>query len=190
MTSPSDTSQESREIVSSKIKKSEKQIYVILLLITFAFLILATPAYILFFYTRLFDLNFTGKTYASFYLLQQIAQKTYVTNNGINFFLYVLSGSKFRKDVLMLFGCCKCSEGRPKERGLSRTTTDTNISKDQETTTWQQDQDTMWLLQCQKIFWCDVGWRLLLLCSCTLSVGSNFRTPLWKDSGLQLCTKE
>ena len=31
--------------------------------------------------------------------------KMFYTNNGINFFLYVISGKKFRNEVLHLFKC-------------------------------------------------------------------------------------
>ena len=86
-----------------KLQHSEKQIYTMLLLVTFAYLILNTP-------TRagVFFLSFTagGDTpyyYAGLHLFYQIGDKSCVTNHAINFFLYVMSGQKFRKDLIHLF---------------------------------------------------------------------------------------
>ena len=87
---------------NSKIKHSEKQIITMLLLVTFAFLILNIPLRALVYY-----LNFaSGDTpffYAGLHLFYQIGDKSYVTNHGINFFLYVMSGKKFRTDLRNLF---------------------------------------------------------------------------------------
>ena len=41
--------------------------------------------------------------HAGFYLFYNIGEKTYYTNSGINFFFYVMSGQKFRTDLLKLF---------------------------------------------------------------------------------------
>ena len=52
------------------------------------------------------DLNYTksAKGIAEYFLFYNVAQKLYYTNNGINFFLYVMSGTKFRTDLIGLFG--------------------------------------------------------------------------------------
>ena len=85
-----------------KSKQSEKQIFTMLLLVTFVFLTLNVPTRAMVFY-----LNFyTGETphyYASLHLFYQVGQKTYFTNHGINFFLYVMSGQKIRTDLRNLF---------------------------------------------------------------------------------------
>ena len=86
-----------------KMKSSETQVYVILLLVTFAFLILTTPAYVLFIYVMFVDYSKTPVSFAGFYLFYNVGQKTYYTNYGINFFLYVISGGKFRADLIKLF---------------------------------------------------------------------------------------
>ena len=86
-----------------KVKSSETQVYVILLLVTFAFLILTTPAYVLFIYVMFVDYGKTPDSFAGFYLFYNVGQKTYYTNYGINFFLYVISGGKFRADLIKLF---------------------------------------------------------------------------------------
>ena len=88
---------------SSKIKNSEKQIFAILLLVTFGFLILTTPAYSFFIFNFFIDFTTSPKVYAVYHLLSNIAQKMHFANHGINFFFYVISGQKFRTDLVKLF---------------------------------------------------------------------------------------
>ena len=88
---------------SSKMKSSEKQIIIMLLLVTFGFLILISLTYGMTFYTLFVDFSSSPKLYADFLLFMSIGQKTFYTNFGINFYLYVISGNKFRSDFLKLF---------------------------------------------------------------------------------------
>ena len=90
---------------SSKLKNSEKQIYITLLLVTFGFLILSTPSYVFYFYRIVYDYKQSPLTYAVFYLYFQCAAKLHYTNAGVNFFLYVMSGQKFRRDLVRLITC-------------------------------------------------------------------------------------
>ena len=85
------------------MKTSEKQVFAILLLVTFGFLILSTPMY-MYFTLNLF-INFTSSPsiFAVNHLVTNIAQKLHYTNHGINFFFYVISGQKFRTDLTKLF---------------------------------------------------------------------------------------
>ena len=92
---------------NAKMKSSEKQIFIILLLVTFAFLILTTPSYILFLYVMFYDYQQSAFSFAGFFLFHNVGQKTYYTNYGINFFHYVISGQKFRTDLVNLFKICK-----------------------------------------------------------------------------------
>ena len=92
---------------SSNVKNSEKQIYVILLLVTFAFVIFITPSCILFIYVMLYDYAQSPRSFAFFNLFYHISHKTYYTNYGINFYLYVISGTKFRADLVNIFGLKK-----------------------------------------------------------------------------------
>ena len=48
--------------------------------------------------------------YAGFHLFYHVGEKTFYSNNGINFFLYVISGQKFRSDLIKIFTCCKNEE--------------------------------------------------------------------------------
>ena len=88
---------------NSKTKKSETQIFAILLLVTFGFLILITPAYCHQLYMMYVNFYDTPKIYAGYYMSYNITQKLYFTNHGVNFFLYVISGHKFRQDLVNLF---------------------------------------------------------------------------------------
>ena len=85
-----------------KSKQSEKQIFTMLLLVTFVFLILNVPTRAMVFYLNFYTGN-TPYYYAGLHLFYQVGQKTYFTNHGINFFLYVISGQKFRTDLINVF---------------------------------------------------------------------------------------
>ena len=85
-----------------KSKNAEKQIFTIILLITFVFLILNIPTRSLVFYLN-FSNGSTPYYYAALHLFFQVEEATYISNHGINFFLYVISGQKFRTDLLSLF---------------------------------------------------------------------------------------
>ena len=86
-----------------KINSSEKQIFAILLLVAFSFFILVTPLYAFNLYSMVFDYTKTPERFAGFYLFYNIIHKLYFTNNGINFFLYVIFGHRFRNDLFNLF---------------------------------------------------------------------------------------
>ena len=92
-------------------RSSERQIYITLLLVTFTFLVLATPMYVFLFWDK-FAPGTTPYFYASYHLFYNVVQKVYYTNNAINFFLYIMSGQKFRTDLLKLFRC-KCHKLPP-----------------------------------------------------------------------------
>ena len=88
---------------SQKNKISETQIYTILLLITFGFLTLTTPYYSFFLYVIVYDFEQSPREFAGYNLFYNFARQTYYTNHAINFYLYVISGQKFRADLLALF---------------------------------------------------------------------------------------
>ena len=87
-----------------KLKTSDKQIFAILLLVTFAFMILTTPGYLFFLVNLLVDFTTSARLFAGYHLFTNAVQKLHYTNHGINFFLYVISGQKFRNDLKRLFG--------------------------------------------------------------------------------------
>ena len=88
-----------------KIKGSERQIYITLLLVTFTFLILSMPSYTFIVYAWFYDYKSSPRTIAASSLWNSIAHQTLYTNYAINFFLYVISGNKFRTDLVSLFKC-------------------------------------------------------------------------------------
>ena len=94
----------------SSVKSSELQMFAMLLLVTFAFMILTTPGFSFFLFGMLFDFLKTPKRFAGYYLFYHVAQKLHFTNYGINFFLYVISGNKFRTDLKNLFKSLRRSE--------------------------------------------------------------------------------
>ena len=83
-------------------KSPERQIAIYLLLVTFTFLIFTTPSYLLILFWDTFA-DTTPYFYASYHLFYSVVEKTYNTNNAINFFLYIMSGQKFRTDLVKLF---------------------------------------------------------------------------------------
>ena len=91
-------------------KNSDGQVFAILLLVTFGFLVLVTPAYSFFLYVMVVDFMATPKRFAEYYLFYNVAQKLRLTNHGINFFFYVISGERFRTDLIKLFKFGKSAE--------------------------------------------------------------------------------
>ena len=87
---------------TNQMKTVERQIYTILLLVTFSFLILSTPSYAMMLYSNFVDHFQSPYHFAAYILFVQVGDKAASTNFGINFFLYVLSGKKFRRDLVDL----------------------------------------------------------------------------------------
>ena len=86
------------------MKSAENQLTIMLLLVTTLFLILMIPTYLRFVYTNIATRDTPAK-YSSLMLFYHVSHKLYNTNNGINFFLYCISGQKFRNDVKDILGC-------------------------------------------------------------------------------------
>ena len=105
-------SQEGQGQTNQKIT-IEKQIYTTLLLVTFSFLILSTPSYAMMLYSNFVNHFQSPRHYAAYILFVQVGDKAATTNFGINFFLYVLSGKKFRRDLVNLFVCRPKKKFRP-----------------------------------------------------------------------------
>ena len=85
-----------------KGKHPEKQIMTMLLVVTFVYLILLILTRSVVLYINFYN-DTTPYYYAGLHLFYQIGEKSFYTNHGINFFLYVISGQKFRKDLKNLF---------------------------------------------------------------------------------------
>ena len=89
-----------------KRKNTEKQIFTMLLLVSFVFLVFNTPTHLLVFYLN-FSSGSTSQYFAGLHLFYQIGAKSHFTNHGVNFFLYVMSGKRFRRDLENLFASNK-----------------------------------------------------------------------------------
>ena len=88
----------------NKMKNTENQLIIMLLLVTTLFLILMIPTYIRFLYTSFVEGD-TPARYAFLVFFFQLSYKLYNTNSAINFFLYCISGHKFRNDLKEIL-CC------------------------------------------------------------------------------------
>ena len=82
-----------------KSKHFEKQILTMLLLVTFTYLIFNVSMRALNFYRTFFYTGNTPSYHANFHLTFLVGLQAFYTNHAINFFLYVLSGRKFRTDL-------------------------------------------------------------------------------------------
>lgn len=111
-----------------KLKTSEKQIFAILLLVTFSFLVLTTPGYLYFLIINIIDsTNLSLKSKVGFSLYYHTGQKLWYTNYGINFFLYILSGTKFRNDLKNMFRCMRIKKsGKTMEMSRNTSAMETN----------------------------------------------------------------
>ena len=106
----------------TKIKQSDKQIFTTLLLVTFAYLILNIPGKFLIFYLNFVSGN-TPHFYAGLHLLYQVGEKTLYTNHGVNFFFYIVSGQKFRTDLLNLFISKKMTKNKQSDESRTMSLT-------------------------------------------------------------------
>ena len=88
------------------LQSAEKQLTTMLLLVTTLFLILLLPTYIRFIYAAFVTSN-TPYKYAISMCIFELSYKLYVTNSSVNFFLYCISGKKFRKDLKEIVCCIK-----------------------------------------------------------------------------------
>ena len=106
------------------MKSAENQLTIMLLLVTLLFSILLIPTYIRFIYLT-FAVNDTPAKFAGSMLLFHISYKLYATNSGINFFLYCISGRKFRNDLKEILCCTEnlshsmIESGKRKSQSLS-----------------------------------------------------------------------
>ena len=76
---------------------------VTLLLVSFTFLLLVSPHYVHIALFQISDLKSSPSLRAYYSLFFQVSKNLFFLNNACNFFLYCLSGTKFRNDVARLF---------------------------------------------------------------------------------------
>ena len=112
------------QIRQKTMKNAENQVTIMLLLVTTLFFVLLFPTYFRFIYLVFAERESTTG-YAKSMLIFQISFKLYATNSGINFFLYCISGQKFRndlKEILCYCTICNPSSTQRKEEPQSATT--------------------------------------------------------------------
>ena len=107
----SNTETEGTDTRHKTMKSTENQLTTMLLLVTTLFLILVVTTYIRFIYAA-FVTSDTPSEYATSSLISEMSYQLYVTNSGINFFLYCLSGQKFRNDLKEIVCCMRRSVKR------------------------------------------------------------------------------
>ena len=90
------------------MKSAENQVTIMLLLVTTLFFILIFPTYFRFIYLLVAKRD-TPVQYANSMIIYQISYKLYATNSRINFFLYCISGQKFRNDLKEILCCFNTS---------------------------------------------------------------------------------
>ena len=105
------------ETRQNTMKSVENQLTLMLLSVTMLFLILLCPTYIRFIYLAFAERD-TPYKYANSMLFFQISSKLYTTNSGINFFLYCISGQKFRNDLKEILFCCPNSDSTESKRDI------------------------------------------------------------------------
>ena len=98
----------------------ENQLTGMLLLVTTLFLILLIPTFVRYVYTSYANRD-TPTSYAGYMLFYQLSVRLYYTNSGINFFLYCISGKKFREDLkeLLHLGRNFRSSSKDEEKSIS-----------------------------------------------------------------------
>ncbi len=81
----------------------ESQLAAMLVFVSFALIVLTLPQYLKSVIYNLFiDKQSDPSTYATYILVYNLTNKIYFTNNAVNFYLYCLSSTKYRKDFLSL----------------------------------------------------------------------------------------
>ena len=141
-------------------KNVENQLTRMLVLVTSLFLILLLPTYVRFIYTTVVVID-TPEKRATDALLFHISNKFYNTNSGINFFLYCISGKKFRSDLKELL-CCSGGQKEVLRKSESSGTTFSSIdgengNKRPVFTTTQKD---VWKKEVSQVG----KWRIVFLC--------------------------
>ncbi len=88
----------------TSMKRAENQLTLMLVVTAVVYVLLFLPSYIRFIVYQFVSPSESPATFAGFVFFVHFSFKLYATNNGIHFFLYLVSGRKFRQDLMALFG--------------------------------------------------------------------------------------
>ena len=92
---------------NSDEKLRERQLIIMLLMVTFALLLLTMPQYIRYTIYVFVDYKKAHDLHANYILTYNLTSKLLFTNHAVNFYMYCLGGSKFRHDLRRVFVCNK-----------------------------------------------------------------------------------
>ena len=90
--------------------KTHKQSAILLITVTFTFICLTLPLYISYLLFAFAEYRKDPKTHSLLILIYHTAHKMYIANSAINFILYLLAGTRFRKDFIGLFLCNQATD--------------------------------------------------------------------------------
>ena len=89
------------------MKGIERQLSLMSIMVATAFLLCMTPIYIRHILNSLINWKASPHRFAKFVLFYVVTHELYYSNSAVNFYLYCISGSKFRNDLFNIFSCCK-----------------------------------------------------------------------------------
>ena len=93
---------------TQKQSNRDRQITIMLLVVTFTLLLLTGPQYSRYVIFKFVDHLSSPARNAFYVFMYHVTNKLIFTNSAINFFLYSLAGSKFRSETAkILMSCCK-----------------------------------------------------------------------------------
>ena len=112
-----------------KGKQVENQLTIMCVVIAATFVTLFLPSYARFIAYQVIAPTSSPKTFAGFYFFVHISFRLYAANYGLHFFLYLLSGTKFRNDLRRLFAIKDNKKNRPGFHGdISANMSQTSVS--------------------------------------------------------------
>ena len=96
----------------AKKNSRDQQVTMMLIGITLGLFVLTIPQYIRYVVFKFIDPYSSAEMFADFTLTYHLTAKLLATNSAVNFFLYCLTGSKFRKEALGVLSCKTSHVGR------------------------------------------------------------------------------
>ena len=111
-------------------QRTNSSVTVMLLLVSFAFVILVAPLYLFYVVYMIKSNTSSPMAFAVYYFTSQVTLALFQLNSAINFYLYCISGTKFRKDLKLLLEsmkCCQKGADTTLPRTRSRKTTNSQL---------------------------------------------------------------